>query len=51
MNNDIKNLKYFNQDQLYFTLYNKSKSGNNFKKLFDRVIRAENILLALKNVK
>lgn len=43
--------EYYNTQGIYDNLYNASKNGNNFYKLYDLIISRENILRAYRNLK
>lgn len=47
----LRNNEYYNIQTLFDKLYDKSKKGYNFKKLYDLIIDDNNILLAYRNIK
>ena len=49
--NELKNSKYYDRYDVYSRLYNKAKSNIKFKSLVDRIIHADNIMLAYRNIK
>lgn len=49
--NSLRYNEYYDMQPEFDELYNKSKQGYNFKKLYNLIISNENILLAYRNIK
>lgn len=47
----LRNSEYYNTQHIYDSLYNDSKNGNNFYKLYELIICEENILRAYRTIK
>jgi group II intron reverse transcriptase/maturase len=47
----LRNNEYYNIQSVFDKLYEQSKNGKNFTKLYDIIISEENILLAYRNIK
>lgn len=47
----LRNNEYYNMQDIFDDLYSRSKENHNFYKLYEEIIREENILLAYRNIK
>lgn len=47
----LRNNEYYNIQDVFDNLYEQSKSGKNFKHLYEIIVSDENILLAYRNIK
>lgn len=47
----LRNNEYYNMQNMFDDLYSRSKANHNFYKLYEIIIKEENILLAYRNIK
>ena len=47
----LRNIEYYNIQEIFDKLYEKSNNGSKFTKLYELIISKENILLAFRNLK